>query len=164
MKDAMHFTLLAFTLVFTLFSCDKTSNEPKQNPVLLENAEQIAHDTKGFYIPTCDIEVTKDAENDQKRLHLVLNNSKFKHYMINIFLQEENWQDLDIESGSFELLFVKHALILRNPISDKRYTFTVKNDAYSALEASLPEGYLSKSGIEAIGIAVYGQPLQQTKN
>ncbi|MCE7060426.1 hypothetical protein [Dyadobacter sp. CY343] len=156
MKTQALRTALATLLLAALFvACDKTS-DPPNSPVFLKDAHQIAHDTKGFYTKAADVTVSKDSENDQKRLHLVLNSRNLKAYTINVFLKDQDWQDVDLQSGSYELLFMKHALIMRDPLTNKQHTFNVENQDFPALKGSLPKGFLENSAISAIGIAVYG--------
>ena len=147
---------LALVVLCLTFACEKKADEPNNNPVFLIDAHNLAHQTGGFYSKTNQVNITRQAEGDRKSLKLELSDPTIKPYAINIFLTETDWDDLEIESGQFEVLFLNNALVLHDPISDQQYSFVVNNDGLKRLEEKLPAGYLSKTRIKAIGIAVYG--------
>jgi hypothetical protein len=137
-------------------ACEKKSDEPEKPSFLLE-ATNLANQTDGFYSKTAQVTVEKGIENDQHFLQLTLSNNDLLPETVKIYVENENWDKVDLTSGQYEVLFLKYALIINEPMSGKRKEFIVHSEQLAAMLEKLPKNYLSASAISSIGISIYGQ-------
>ncbi|NIJ54082.1 hypothetical protein [Dyadobacter arcticus] len=153
------FTLVALVvslfLVAVIVSCEKSTKDPN-TPSFLLDANNLADQTGGFYAKVRQVNVEKGIENSQKKLKLTWSDGDIKPYIVNIFFEEQDWEDFNLVSGQYEILFLKHALIINDPIKSIKHEFVVPNESLNDMQSKLPANYISTSAIRAIGISVYG--------
>lgn len=150
---------LAFAMIF--ISCEQ-NNERPEFPSYLPNGAELAQQHGGLYFKEGRVSMKKDTDNGQERLQIVLTNGGIKPHTVNVFLEKKDWNSLQIKSGDFEVLYLKHLIVLNEPQTGLRYTFSVASEELLKLEAGLPSSYFSNSAVEAIGIAFQG-PLPTLK-
>ncbi|MCF2505864.1 hypothetical protein L0663_20880 [Dyadobacter sp. CY107] len=144
---------LAFAIVAVL-SCEKSDNDVSRQ-VFLHDAPNLAKQNNGFYSKVGQVDVATTQDGDQKILNINLHDSTINPFEIKLYLSTET-ESTDLKSGKFEVLFMRSALILNDPVTGKKVEFIVKNDSFNEMLAKLPKGYISSSARNAVGIAVYG--------
>jgi hypothetical protein len=145
---AIGLTLLAIYVSY------RKSDGDLVHPSFLTDAQNLARQTGGFYVKLGQVSVKKSIENDQHKLELALSDPTIKPHTLNIFFEDEAWRDVELASGQYELLFLQNALIINDPVTGKKREFVVHNRQFEKMTAKLPDAYLSKSAIQAIGIGV----------
>jgi len=150
--------LISATVLIALaffIACEQQSDRPEQANYL-EKGSDLAQQFGGFFFEKGNVAVVKDVDDGQKRLQLILTNRGIKPHTVNIFLEKKEWDNLNIRSSEYEVLYLKQILVLNDPKTGNRYTFKVQSEGLKELEAKLPENYLSKVAVDAIGIAFKG--------
>lgn len=145
---------VAFVIIF--LSCEKNAKDPDK-PMFLVDANNLANQTDGFYSKVSQVIVEKDIENEQHKLQLTISNSEIKPQTVKIYLDAADWKEIELASGQYELLFLKYALIVNNPLTGEKHEFVIHCDPLAETLAKLPKNYLSASTIPTIGISISGQ-------
>lgn len=162
MKKTLLALLTTTLLVFgCVLSCKQNDEQPLQSRYLLKGQE-LAQQLNGLYFSEGSVSSAKATDNGQELLQLVLTNGGIKPHTATVFLEQKDWKQLEVKSGTYEVLYLRHMLILNNPETGLRYTFRVSSEELAALESKLPENYTSSPAIEAIGISFRG-PLPTLK-
>ncbi|WP_439558565.1 hypothetical protein [Dyadobacter sp.] len=157
MMKITHLSAFLILAAFAIFlACERKSDEPGK-PSFIEDATNLADQTDGFYSKVAQVSVAKGSENGQHMLQLTLSNSDLLPQSVKIYFEDENWEKVNLQSGQYEVLFLKYALIVNDPMSGKRQEFIVNAQQLSSVLEKLPKNFLSASAVPAIGIAVYGQ-------
>lgn len=157
MKKFTLFTLaLSFVLVAIFLSCERYTKDPDK-PTFLVDANNLADQTGGFYSRVGQVIVEKGIENDQHRLQLTISNSEIRPQVIKIYMSEEDLKKTDLTSGQYELLFLKYALVINEPMTGKKQEFVINCRPLAETLAKLPKNYISSSAIHTIGISLSGQ-------
>ncbi|KAA0993191.1 hypothetical protein [Dyadobacter aurulentus] len=155
MKKTFLFVTLCFiAAVVCFFSCEKSDgNVSKQ--VFLQDAPNLATQNQGFYSKVGKVDVINAPGGDQKQLIIKLHDSSINPYEIRLYFAGGTDAPV-LKSGKYEVLFLRSALIINDPVSGKKTEFVVRNDIFNEMKAKLPENYLSSNAVESVGIAVYG--------
>jgi hypothetical protein len=155
--------LSVFAITVYVIACGKNDRASKQVSSL-SDAQNLARQTKGFYSDPVAISVKKKVENDQAVIYLSFLSPNVKPYLIKVFFEKSQYDEVNIEQGSYEILFMKNVLIINQFKTGQRYDFVVDNSELSNIKTLLPKDYLSKSAIHVTGISVFGSNTSQRDN
>ncbi|MEO6283836.1 MAG: hypothetical protein ABIN80_27370 [Dyadobacter sp.] len=148
--------LFSLAFVFIFLSCEKNAKDPDK-PMFLIDANNLANQTDGFYSEVSQVTVEKNIENKQHKLQLTISNSHIKPQIVKIYLEEKDWKGIELVSGQYEILFLKYALIINNPLTGQKHEFIINCQPLAETLAKLPKNYLAASAINTIGISISGQ-------
>lgn len=162
MKKIIGFISAAAMIVMAFFIACEQQNDQLEQTTYLTKGLELAQELGGLYFREGNVSITKDTDNGQKRLQLALTNGGIKPHIVTVFLEKADWEQLNLKSGKYEVLFLKHLLILNDPHKGMQHTFRVQSSELKDLEVKLPRAYLSSAPIEAIGISFQG-PLPTLK-
>ncbi|SKB83894.1 hypothetical protein [Dyadobacter psychrophilus] len=155
MKQSILLAALCLAIAFIgILSCEKSDNDVAKQ-VFLDDAHNLAKQNNGFYSKVGQVDVIATQDGDQEILKINLHDATINPYEIKLYLSKGTGYT-DLKSGKFEVLFLRSALILNDPVTGKKMEFIVRNDSFNEMQAKLPEGYISASARNAVGIAVYG--------
>ncbi|ADQ17901.1 hypothetical protein Lbys_2214 [Leadbetterella byssophila DSM 17132] len=148
--------LTCCTLVIFLFFFACKNLEKEKGYISFKDGPSLALKEHGFYSESSFLNIKKDIFDDQKRIQISLNGDQFRPHELNIYLEESVWNEINMASGKYEVLFLKGVVFINSLEHNNQYSFKVKNEATDGLLNRLPKKYLSQDIKDVIGITLFG--------
>ncbi|QRR00404.1 hypothetical protein [Dyadobacter sandarakinus] len=147
--------MLCVALMAMLFACDQNARK-MEVPTYLQDVENIVGVTNGFHVRHNDVDISTITVAGNKALHLAFHDQLLRPYAADIFLENDALEKVGLESGKYEIVFLKSVLIVNDPVAHRKVHFIVNNQDLAPVRKAIPAAYLEGNGFNAIGIAVYG--------
>lgn len=139
-------------------------NGVKKDSSFFKSATLLLSAEDGIYLDSRLVNIEKIILNDLHTIKISLDENESYSHVLNVYLEKMDWNNLNIQSGKYEILFLKEVLFLNNLENNEKFAFKVENENGRILMDKLPKDYKSLEFTDVIGIAFYSDNILHLTN